>query len=257
MQTIECCRISAVYERDTIIVNLHLVEREEADIAVRDTLLHLLHEEARRCQILGIVVEAAEYEGAMRERLSFQIGDGRGKLIVDAREEIPQLRPCARVRVTSAMVRCRNAIGIEGFYNKTGRIRIDLDHADMPFLVEDKVKAREPRRQSEHIWYAQIGKQFAWQIHRTRKVVGGVLQHLRCLAEDAKQPRRGTAHLVIEILWELLHRMCGVAVSIVTVLDIGEDCRVKCVDVGLFLCAAHVTNLPRSGCPPARSRICG
>ena len=70
MQTIECCRISTVCERDTLIVNLHLVEREEADIAVRNPLLHLFHEEARCRQILGIVVEAAEYDGAVRERLS-------------------------------------------------------------------------------------------------------------------------------------------------------------------------------------------
>ena len=68
MQSIERGCICTVRERNASLVDLHLVEREEADVAVGRTLLHELHEEARIRQIFGIVVKAAEYERARRER---------------------------------------------------------------------------------------------------------------------------------------------------------------------------------------------
>ena len=168
---------------------------------------------------------------------------------MDACEEIPQLCPHPFVRVAPAVILCRDAVCIEGLHDKTGRIRIDLDHADMPCFIEYEVKAREPRRKPKCIRNAQVGEQLARQIHRARKVVGRILEHRCCLAEDAKQPCRACAQFIVELLRKCLHGMRWIAVGIVAVLNVGEDGGIKCINVGVCVYAFHSHEPPDERMP--------
>ena len=240
VQTIERGCIYIVVERDTLPVNLHLVERAEADVTVRCSFLHETHEKARGCEVLGIVIEAAEQEWARCERACAEVGNGGAETRVNLREEVSQLGERTRVWVLFAEIGCGNAVRVEGFNDKTRRIRIDLNHADTPFLIEDKVEAREPCRQLKGIRNAQIGQQLLRHIHCAGKVVRRLLKDLRRLAEDGEEGSGGRAELVVELLREGLRCVCRIAVGIVAVLDIGKDGGVKCVDVGRLLVCLHL-----------------
>ena len=65
MQTVKRPRIPAIGERDACRIELHLIEREKANVGMGRPLLHLPHEKARCRKILGIVVKTGEYKGTV------------------------------------------------------------------------------------------------------------------------------------------------------------------------------------------------
>jgi len=72
---------------------------------------HPIHEEARIREILGIVVEAAEDKGAVRECLSLQIGDGRGNAIRTLALALQALETHGKIEIVSVTGgTARNAI---------------------------------------------------------------------------------------------------------------------------------------------------
>ena len=197
-----------------------------------DALLHEPHEVERRPEILGIVVERREDERPPRERAPSEIGEGGGETVVYLREEAAQLRLHPLVWVAASVVCGGDAVRVEGLDDEARRIGVDLHHVQLLRLVEDEVEPREPRRQVKGVHRVQIGQNLARHIHRACEVVRCTLEHLGGLAEDAEQPGRCRAHLLIERRWKDLHCMRGVAICIVSVLNKRENRRVELINIG-------------------------
>ena len=213
-------------------VDCEIIEREKADVAVGDTLLHEPHEVERRPEILGVVVERREDERAPRERAPSEIGEGGGETVVYLREEAAQLRLRPLVWVAASVVCGGDTVRVEGLDDEARGIGVDLHHVQLLRLVEDEVEPREPRRQVKGVHRVQIGQNLARHIHRACEVVRCTLEHLGGLAEDAEQPGRCRTHLLIERCRERLYRMRGVAICIVGVLDKGENRGIELINIG-------------------------
>ena len=114
------------------------------------------------------------------------------------REKAAQLRLRPRVRIAASVVCGGDTVRIEGLDDEARCIGVDLHHVQLLRLVEYEVEPREPRRQVKGVHRVQIGKDLARDIHRACEVVRRTLEHLSGLAEDAEQPGRCRAHLLIE-----------------------------------------------------------
>ena len=144
-------------------------------------LLHEPLQKQGRREVFGIVVKTGEHEG----RVLIRIADAA---FPHMREKDAKLRRRARIRIAFLEILRRNGVRIVALDDETGRVRVDLHHADAPRLVEHIVKPREPRRQPEHIRRAQIGQQLLGHVHRARKVVGRIAEHRRRFAKHMKKP---------------------------------------------------------------------
>ena len=181
MQPIKRFRIYIIRQRNALRIDFHIIKRVEPDIRLRMSFLHEpLQKEGRR-EILGIIVKTGKNEG----RVLVCITD---TALPHMREKDAQLRHGARIRIAFLEILRRNGVRIVALDDETGRVRVDLHHADAPRLVEHIVKPREPRRQPEHIRRAQIGQQLLGHVHRARKVVGRIAEHRRRFAKHMKKP---------------------------------------------------------------------
>ena len=94
-----------------------------------DRILHRLHEEARRPEVLHVVIEARK-QHRMRKQLFAALSACAAK--ENILHPAPQTIPLAFIRILFEEIPRRDTIRIVGLDLRAWRVRIDLHHLDPP-----------------------------------------------------------------------------------------------------------------------------